>query len=286
MCLAAVITAIHAGWVHKTTFHHFLHHSGCIWSHHWSDKTSACPGDRLLMCSCMTISEEAQLSIFMRSEDKLSKETHVSFNAFVKFSRRWEDTEGEWETSAETGVIEHRNQIKKKKKRQTEGEKNKDGEEQACETKGWEGGTGANGEQSETMSDRSSREDAMWKQVRARTLQWTHNLSMRSTHTHKDRHGFKTISPHHSSSSFTRTDNKHTIFKRLLLNKTKLASSTDMRQETMKRIDSIPQMMVKENQWRSVQSALYPPTLCFLLHNRGFITITAFSGVWLWAITS
>lgn len=49
----------------------------------------------------MVISGEAKQSVFLSDEDKLSKETHVSFNAIVKFSVRWEDTEDEWESSTE-----------------------------------------------------------------------------------------------------------------------------------------------------------------------------------------
>lgn len=46
-----------------------------------------------MLYSCMTISGEAKLTEFLSAEDKLSKETHVSFNAITKFSGRWEDEE-------------------------------------------------------------------------------------------------------------------------------------------------------------------------------------------------
>lgn len=43
---------------------------------------------------------------------KLSKGTHVSFNAIVKLSGRWEDTEEERESSRERGVsAENRNLV-------------------------------------------------------------------------------------------------------------------------------------------------------------------------------
>lgn len=76
----------------------------------------------------MAISGEAKQSEFLSGKDKLSKETHVSFNAIVKFSGRWEDTEDEWESSTERGVrAENRNPKKKKKrKRQAAGQYNKD----------------------------------------------------------------------------------------------------------------------------------------------------------------
>lgn len=61
----------------------------------------------------MSISARAKQSGFLAATaDQLSKETHVSFNAIVKFSGRWEETEDERVSSTERGVrAENRNQI-------------------------------------------------------------------------------------------------------------------------------------------------------------------------------
>lgn len=135
---------------------------------------------------------------FCRGEDKLSKETHVSFNAIVKISGRWEDTEDERESSTERGVrAENRNQIQKKREREAASRRAKQGQcRTACETKRWEGGTGAKSELRETMSDRKSRVDWVWKQGRTPALcnEPCNPHFHAHTHTDKELQSFKSSS--------------------------------------------------------------------------------------------
>lgn len=64
--------------------------------------------------------------LFLSGEDELSKETHVSFNDIVKFSGRREDTEEEWESSAEREGRELKIEIKFKKEKNKKKEKHKE----------------------------------------------------------------------------------------------------------------------------------------------------------------
>lgn len=193
---------------------------------------------------------------FLSGEDELSKETHVSFNAIVKFSGRREDTEEEWESSAEREGRELKIEIKfkkkkKKRKRHTEAasrrEQNKDRRRTACETKRWEGGTGAKSELRDEWQEVPGGLDVKTRKDSATGAESDH------PHFHKD---FKTI----SSAPFLQLIHNETLWGGCSDPQWwTQQSSSALRargKKQKKKISSIPQMRVQANRWKGEQ---FPP---------------------------
>ena len=156
-------------------------------------------------------------------------------------------------------------EIKLKNKKEPTGRHKKRQWRAACETMGWAGGAGANGELSETMSDRQYRVDWIWKQGGSHTL-WSETdifLSTR-THTHTHTHTYTQLQKHllyiippaHSQEWIT-----HTLLlssrevwrqqKFIVINMTKLYQH-DTGDNEENQVNT--QMWVKGNQLKIVQS--------------------------------